>query len=150
MHLYDRAFTDLDPTTLYAILRLRSDVFVVEQICPYPELDGRDTEPTTRHLWFAPADDPADPRSYLRILSEPDAAVRIGRVCTAPAARGQGLSRRLMQAALAMAGERPCTLDAQSYLVDFYRSFGFTPSGPEYVEDGIAHQPMRRPASAHV
>jgi len=142
VHLYDRGFADLDAPTLYAILRLRSDVFVVEQACPYPELDGRDTEPTTRHLWLA--DDPADPQSYLRILTEPDGAARIGRVCTAAAARGLGLSRRLMDAALARAGDRPCVLDAQTYLVKFYRSFGFTVAGVEFVEDGIPHMPMRR------
>jgi ElaA protein len=142
MHLYDRAFAELDTTTLYALLKLRSDIFVVEQACAYPELDGRDTEPTTRHLWFA--DEPTDPKAYLRILAEPDGSARIGRVCTAASARGRGLARRLMEAALARTGDRPCVLDAQSYLVDFYRSFGFTVAGEEYVEDGIPHVPMRR------
>jgi ElaA protein len=144
VHLYDRGFSDLDPTTLYAILRLRTDVFVVEQECPYPELDGRDAEPGTRHLWLAPADDPGSPRAYLRILAEPDGTARIGRVCTAPGDRGTGLSRRLMEAALARIGDRTCVLDAQSYLIEFYRSFGFVPSGSEYLDDGIAHVPMRR------
>ncbi len=144
VHLYDRGFSELDATTLYALLRLRMDVFVVEQECPYPELDGRDTEPGTRHLWLGPADDPADPRSYLRLLAEPDGTTRIGRVCTAAAARGEGLSRRLMHAALAHIGDRPCVLDAQSHLVDFYRSFGFTSTGPEYLDEGIPHVPMRR------
>jgi ElaA protein len=142
VHLYDHGFTELDATTLYAILRLRSDVFVVEQACPFPDLDGRDTEPATRHLWLA--DEPANPQSYLRIVTEPDGAARIGRVVTAATARGLGLSRRLMDAALTRAGDRPCVLDAQSYLVDFYGSFGFVPDGPEFVEDGIAHVPMRR------
>jgi ElaA protein len=142
MQLYDRAFADLDAPTLYALLRLRSDVFVVEQACPYPELDGRDTEPTTRHLWLA--DDPATPLSYVRLLTDPDGSARIGRVCTAATARGQGLSRRLINVALDLAGDRPCVLDAQSYLVDYYRSFGFTVAGAEYVEDGIPHVPMRR------
>jgi ElaA protein len=146
VRLYDHAFPELDPATLYAILRLRVDVFVVEQACPYPELDGRDLEPATRHLWLGPADDPADPRSYLRVLTEPDGTARIGRVCTTPAARGLGLSRRLVAAALQRSGERPCVLDAQSYLVDFYRSLGFASAGPEFVEDGIPHVPMRRDA----
>lgn len=146
MHLYDRSFQELDPATLYALLRLRIDVFVVEQACPYPELDGRDLESATRHLWLAPAGDPADPQSYLRILTEPDGAARIGRVCTAAKARGLGLSRQLMAAALDRCGDRPCVLDAQSYLADFYRSFGFIETGPEFVEDGIPHVPMRREA----
>jgi ElaA protein len=144
VHLYDHSFSELDPAALYAILRLRVDVFVVEQACPYPELDGRDLEPTTRHLWLGPAGEPADPRSYLRILTQPAGTARIGRVCTAPTARGLGLSRRLMAAALQRLGDRPCELDAQSYLVAFYRSFGFAAVGPEFVEDGIPHVPMRR------
>jgi ElaA protein len=149
VHLYDRGFHELDPATLYAILRLRLDVFVVEQACPYPDLDGRDLEPTTRHLWLGPADDPTDPRSYLRILTEADGTARIGRVCTAATARGLGLSRWLMDAALQRLGDRPSVLDAQSYLVDFYQSFGFAAVGPEFLEDGIPHTPMhRRPDKA--
>jgi ElaA protein len=144
VHLYDCSFAELSTPTLYALLRLRSDVFVVEQQCAYPELDGRDTEPETRHVWLAPADDPADPHSYLRILIDADGAARIGRVVTAAKARGMGLSSRLMTAALQRIGSRPCVLDAQSYLIGFYTSFGFLESGPEYVEDGIAHVPMRR------
>src|SRR5690606_15538749 len=75
VHLFDRGFSELDAATLYALLRLRVDVFVVEQQCPYPELDGRDTEPTTRHLWLGPA--ATQPLSYLRILAEPDGVARI-------------------------------------------------------------------------
>jgi ElaA protein len=155
VHLYDRAFDELDPATLYAILRLRVDVFVVEQACPYPELDGRDVEPETRHLWLGPpprgqaastgsVGDPAPPRSYLRILTESDGTARIGRVCTAVDARGLGLSRRLVAAALKRIGDRACVLDAQSHLIDFYLSLGFAVSGPEFVEDGIPHVPMRK------
>jgi ElaA protein len=73
-------FTDLDATTLYELLRLRVDVFVVEQRCPYPELDGRDTEPATRHLWLPDPERGGSPVAYLRLLAEPDQAVRIGRV----------------------------------------------------------------------
>jgi ElaA protein len=135
---------DLDPATLYGLLRLRVDVFVVEQRCPYPELDGRDLEPGTRHLWLAPPDAPAAPRAYLRLLAQPDGAARIGRVCVAAAARGGGLAGRLMTAALDLAGAGPVTLDAQSHLAAFYRRYGFAVTGPEYVEDGIPHLPMRR------
>src|SRR5690606_7197202 len=79
--LHVAAFADLDAATLYALLRLRVDVFVVEQRCPYPELDGRDTEPATRHLWLELSRTPV---AYLRILAEPDGAARIGRVVVAP------------------------------------------------------------------
>ena len=145
MRLHVATFAELDAATLYALLRLRTDVFVVEQHCPYPELDGRDVEPGTRHLWLAPDGDPLDVRAYMRLLAEPDGALRIGRVCTAAKARGEGLSARLLDAALELAGSRaPTVLDAQSYLVGFYERYGFAASGPEYVEDGIPHVPMRR------
>lgn len=143
-------FADLDTPTLYALLRLRVDVFVVEQKCPYAELDGRDTEPGTVHLWLPdPEADPgpggpAAPAAYARLLIDPDGTARIGRVCTAPGARGRGLAARLVTHALSLIGDRSCVLDAQSYLVGFYRGLGFWPTGPEYLDDGIPHVPMRR------
>lgn len=136
-------FAELTAATLYALLKLRVDVFVVEQRCPYPELDGRDTEPATRHLWL---ERDGAPVAYLRMLAEPDGPVRIGRVAVAPGARRAGLAGQLVAAALAEVGERECVLDAQSYLVDFYARYGFAPTGPEYLDDGIPHRPMRRPA----
>ncbi|MEU8243234.1 GNAT family N-acetyltransferase [Actinoplanes missouriensis] len=136
------SFRDLDTTTLYAILRLRVDVFVVEQECPYPELDGRDSEPGTRHLWF---ERDGEVRAYLRVLRNPDAE-RIGRVVTAKDARGAGLASRLITEALTVIGNRPAVLHAQAHLADYYAKFGFAPSGPEYLEDGIPHIPMAKPA----
>jgi ElaA protein len=137
---------DLDPRTLYEILRLRLDVFVVEQACPYPELDGRDLEDRARHYWLGGEGNPEPILGTLRLLKEPDGEHRIGRLCTARSARGHGLGKRLMQAVLAEIGDRPCVLDGQEHLVDFYRSFGFVPVGDSYDWDGVAHQPMRRPA----
>ncbi|WIM95282.1 GNAT family N-acetyltransferase [Actinoplanes oblitus] len=134
------SFRDLPSTTLYDILRLRSEVFVVEQECAYLDLDGRDTEPGTRHLWFS---HDREIRAYLRILDD-HGTERIGRVVTARSARGAGLAGRLMEHALEIVGHRPAVLDAQSYLVSFYRKYGFEPAGPEYVEDGIPHVPMAR------
>ncbi len=137
------SFRDLDATTLYAILKLRADVFVVEQNCVYGDLDGRDTEPGTRHLW-AFRDD--EIRAYLRILDDGDVE-RIGRVVTAPEARGAGSAGRLVDHALTVIGNRPCVLDAQAHLVQFYGKYGFRQTGPEFVEDGIPHVPMLREAS---
>ncbi|SBT36892.1 GNAT family N-acetyltransferase [Micromonospora auratinigra] len=136
-------FAELDARTFHDLLRLRVDVFVVEQECAYPELDGRDTEPGTRHLWLT-GDDGAVV-AYLRILADPGGVARIGRVVVAPAARGAGLAGRLVAEALALVGDRPCVLEAQTHLVGFYAGHGFTVSGPGYVEDGIPHTPMRRP-----
>ncbi|MFF0317155.1 GNAT family N-acetyltransferase [Micromonospora sp. NPDC005252] len=135
------SFADLDARTFHDLLKLRIDVFVVEQNCPYPELDGRDVESGTRHLWLT---DGGAPLAYLRILADPDGAARIGRVVVAPQARGGGQAGRLMTAALDLVGNRPCVLEAQSHLVDFYARHGFAVSGPEYVEDDIPHTPMRR------
>jgi ElaA protein len=136
------SFRDLDTTTLYAILKLRSDVFVVEQKCFYADLDGRDTEPGTRHLWLQGGDEIL---AYLRILDDGEVE-RIGRVVTAPSARGAGHAQRLMAEALTVIGNRPSVLSAQSYLVGFYGKFGYVQSGPEYDEDGIPHVPMLRAA----
>ena len=138
------SFRNLDTTTLYEILKLRSEVFVVEQNCPYLDPDGRDTEPGTRHLWAERGD---EIRAYLRILDD-HGVERIGRVVTAPGARGEGLAARLVAAALTVIGNRPSVLDAQSYLTDFYAKFGYEQAGPEFLEDGIPHIPMRRPAPA--
>lgn len=137
------SFAELSARTFHDLLKLRVDVFVVEQECPYPELDGRDVEPGTRHLWL---ERDGVPLAYLRILTDPDGVARIGRVVVAKEARGDGYAGRLMAAALAEVGDRPCVLEAQSYLVGFYGRHGFTVSGPEYVEDGIPHTPMRRDA----
>jgi ElaA protein len=132
------SFRDLDVTTLYAILKLRADVFVVEQNCVYGDLDGRDAEPGTRHLWASRGD---EIRAYLRILNDGDVE-RIGRVVTAPDARGGGLAGRLVEHALTVIGNRTSVLDAQAHLVHFYGKYGFRQTGPEFVEDGIPHVPM--------
>jgi ElaA protein len=138
----DAAAGDLDVTTLYNILRLRVDVFVVEQECAYPELDGRDLEPGARQLW---AESSGEIVATLRMLDDVT-AVRIGRVATAASARSSGLAGRLMQRALELAGDREVALDAQSHLQRWYERFGFARVGDEYIEDGIPHVPMRRSA----
>ena len=88
------AFDDLDARTAYLLWQLRESVFVVEQQCAYQELDGRDLEPGTRHLWV---DSPDGPVGYLRLLDDGDHA-RIGRVLVVRAHRGRGLSDALMRA----------------------------------------------------
>jgi len=147
--IHNESFADLEAETLYALLRLRVDVFVVEQRAAYPELDGRDLEPGTRHLWVTAGGDEASPLAYLRLLAEPDGTMRIGRVVTAKHARGGGLAKRLVAAALEVDPSAPTVLDAQSHLVTFYSGLGFQPVGAEYMDDdGIPHVPMRRPAAA--
>ena len=138
----DRAAAELDAVTLYKILELRVDVFVVEQQCAYAELDGRDLEPSARQVWVEAG---GEVIATLRVLDD-GGALRIGRVATAPSARSGGHAGRLMERALDLAGDRDVVLDAQSYLQGWYERFGFVRSGDEFVEDGIPHVPMRRSA----
>lgn len=136
-------FDELDPLTAYSLWRLRQQVFVVEQASPYPDLDGRDTEPSTVHFL---AEAGGELVGCLRLLDDGDAA-RIGRVVVAAHARGHGLADVLMRAAMAEVGDRRARLDAQVGLAGWYAGYGFEISGPEYVEDGIPHLPMERPGS---
>ncbi|MGV9673250.1 GNAT family N-acetyltransferase [Gordonia sp. NPDC003504] len=155
--LHDSAAADLDPATLYRILRLRVDVFVVEQACPYPELDGRDLEPTTHHWWFTESTSASDEvdgmgspvAATLRVMQDglgPDGRpeFRIGRVCTERAHRGMGLTAQLLTAALEDIGEHVCRIEAQTYLRQMYAKFGFRVNSDEYLEDGIPHVSMVR------
>ena len=139
--VHDAVLADLDPLTLYRILRLRNEVFVVEQDCVYLDTDGRDTEPGARQLWIAEGEQVV---ATLRLLLDHDGCWRIGRVATAVDARGRGLAALLMTRALQLAGDAVVVLEAQSYLTRWYGQFGFEVSGPDYVEDGIPHTPMRR------
>jgi ElaA protein len=139
-------FSGMSGFDVYRILRLRCDVFVVEQQCPYPELDGRDLEPGTRHLWVEAQDGTV--AAYLRILEDADGSARIGRVVTAKACRGRGLAANLLAEALEFIGpDRPVVLDAQTTATGVYERHGFEITGPPYDEDGIEHVPMRRRAA---
>lgn len=137
---------DLDAAMLYELLKLRVEVFVVEQATPYPELDGRDLLAETRHFWLETPT--GEVISTLRLMEEHPGGqkgFRIGRVCTKRAARGHGHSTRLLQAALAEVGDYPCRIDSQSYLADMYARLGFVRAGEEFLEDGIPHVPMLKP-----
>ena len=137
-------FDDLDTGTAYDLWRLRQQVFVVEQGSPYPDLDGRDLEDTTRHLLLL-SDDEGDDRliGCARLLDDGD-AMRIGRVVVAPEARGCGLAALLVDEAVRLVGDRAARLDAQTGLTRFYASYGFVVTGPEFDEDGVLHVPMER------
>ncbi len=133
-------FATLDAATAYDAWRLRQQVFVVEQECPYPDLDGRDPEPGTRHVLLT---EDGTLIGYARVLD--DATTwRVGRVVLAPSARGRGLADQLVHTALEVCPDRDVVLDAQSPLAGWYATFGFTPDGEEFLEDGIPHVPMRR------
>lgn len=134
----------IDPRTLYRLLWLRVTVFVVEQQAAYPEIDGRDIESGAELMWAADGDDVL---ATLRVLREAR-NTRIGRVATAPEARGRGIAADLMRAAVEVLDAEtpgiPILLDAQAHLAGWYGRFGFAVSGPPFAEDGIPHVPMRR------
>jgi len=142
---HDRAFADLTGAELYAILGLRARVFVVEQACVYQDLDGIDQ--VSRHVW---AEAGGQIAAYLRIVPAgmKYAEASIGRVVTAPEARGTGLGRELMRRGLALAGHEPLRLGAQAYLEKFYVELGFVRASDVYDEDGIPHLEMTRTAGA--
>ena len=139
-----RRFDQLSAAALYDLLRLRQQVFVVEQSSPYPDLDGLDQ--LAHHLLLA------DNRTLcgcLRLLApaEDNPAVRIGRVCVARDLRRRGLGRRLVEEALAFWREhhpgQMVALSAQLDLVHFYEGFGFAVIGDPYDDFGIPHTEMR-------
>jgi len=143
-------FDALLPRTLYALLQLRSAVFVVEQACAFQDLDGAD--PACMHLLgerLSPANKPellASARLVPAGLKYPEAS--IGRVVTAPATRGTGLGHALMAESVrslhSLWGVQPIRIGAQAHLQHFYRQHGFEAVGDLYDEDGIAHTEMVR------
>ncbi|MEN9626926.1 MAG: hypothetical protein RJA10_152 [Pseudomonadota bacterium] len=141
-------FERLGVDDLYDALALRERVFVVEQNCPYQDADGLD-----RHAWQLLGRDGAGVlQAVLRVVDpghkypEPS----IGRVVTAPEARGTGLGRVLMvegvQRCLAAWPGQGIRISAQAHLQVFYGSLGFVATGQPYLEDGIPHVQMLRPA----
>ena len=140
-----KAFSDLTIDELYAILRLRAEVFVVEQDCPYQDLDNKDQK--CFHVMLYEGDQLL---GYSRLvpagLSYKEIA--IGRVISAKSHRGKGLGKEVMELAIRYCGEiwgnGPIRLSAQVYAKDFYSSLGFVAEGEEYLEDGIPHVEMVR------
>ena len=141
MKIQDRRFAKLSTRELHDIMRLRIDVFIVEQSCIHPELDGRDLEDGTRHVWMA---DDLGVVAYLRVLDD-DGDIRISRVATRNDARSGGLAGALLDHVLDTS-DGPWVLDAPTGLAGWYRKRNFTDDGDEFVEDGIPHLPMRREA----
>lgn len=142
-------FFDLTLREWYDISRLRERVFVVEQQCPYLDADGKDLQG-----WHCQLRQDDQLVAYSRLLpigvAYPDFC-SIGRVVTAPEVRGAGWGQALMRYSIQELEQRwgavPIKIGAQSYLLAFYRSLGFEPVGEEYLEDGIPHHTMVRPAT---
>ena len=131
-------FEQLSAAALYELLRFRQSIFVVEQRSPYSDLDGRDQSAWHLLLRFDGA-----LTGYARLIPTP---LRIGRVAVAAEQRQHGLGRTLMEEALLFCRAHypgsPVVLTAQVYLVLFYRSFGFEPTGAPFDDFGVAHVDM--------
>lgn len=144
---------ELDTTEVYAIARLRSEVFLREQKVEDEELDWRDLDDSTVHVFIRNGREVV---AYLRTLSVPPlwnvpgtAVVRtvLGRLVTDPRYRGRGLAGALIDRAVQLHGKEPIVLHAQTYITSLYEAHGFTTYGEEYEEGGIAHLSMVRAGS---
>lgn len=141
-----KTWSELTTDELYAFLKLRTDVFYVEQHVDDAELDDRDQEPTTEHLWIS---DEHGVASYLRVIEDAapthrDARRLFGRVVTRPDARGRGLSQQLIAEVVRRFGHESMLLHAQTYIAPLYARFGFETFGDEYLEAGLPHLLMYR------
>ncbi|QNK64205.1 GNAT family N-acetyltransferase [Pedobacter sp. PAMC26386] len=143
-----KPFDSLTVKELYAILKLRCEIFVVEQQCIFLDTDNKDQ--SCQHLMLYQN---KELMAYARIVpaglsfTEPS----IGRIVSSPAARGKGFGKQLVSLAISncirLQGNKPIKIGAQLYLKSFYESFGFVVQGEEYLEDDIVHVDMLRPVS---
>jgi ElaA protein len=141
-----KKFDDLTPHELYAILQLRSEVFVIEQNCVYQDMDNKDL-----NAWMLMGWEEGKLLAHTRLLppglSYEEAS--IGRVVSSPSARGRGIGRELMiksiETIYILYGHGPIRIGAQLYLQSFYASLGFLPEGEIYLEDNIQHIIMYLP-----
>ncbi len=144
MKLYIKHFSELTTMELYRILRARAEIFVVEQDCPYQDLDNKDLN--AWHVWYEDEDGVA---AYCRVLDKGvsyEEEGSIGRVITVK--RGTGLGLKVMQAGIRIAkekfGQTSLRISAQQYAQGFYEKCGFVRVSEPYPEDNIPHVQMLR------
>ena len=130
---------DLTALDVHRLYKLRVDIFVHEQRCPYAGIDDHDAHPDTLHIL---AREGADIVGTARVFPGPH-GIHFGRFALRKDARGGGIAQLIMAEAL----RRGATyLEAQAPLVDYYSQYGFVPCGPEFEDEGVPHVPMNRPA----
>ena len=145
MKWFYKSYDELNKKELYDILHLRAEVFVIEQDCPYQDVDNKDQKAI--HVYAVEGDEMV---AYARIFQPGDyfQEASIGRVVTKSPFRGTGLGQEIMQLSIKYVEEniQPKTLriSAQEYLKNFYSAFGFKQIGDSYLEDGIPHIGMLR------
>lgn len=166
VHITGRALLSMPPQQVHALYKLRVDVFVNEQRVPFAEIDDTDVHPGTHHVlaYVHPGSGPdypygtADPGSPLRLVGTarifgPPEAQHIGRLCVVPDLRGYGIAHQIVRDVLDVARARAASLDpsegqaivkieAQTYLQQFYASYGFTPVGDVFDVEGVDHVEM--------
>lgn len=142
-NIYHKPFVSLTPYELYAIIRLRNEVFVVEQACVFQDADNKDQYCHHLLVW-----NDTQLVAYARLLPEGLAyeEMSIGRIVNSPLYRGTGAGKllvsRALEACTELFGGGRIRIGAQLYLTRFYASFGFEESGEVYLEDGIKHIEM--------
>jgi ElaA protein len=142
MEVQIKSFSEFNVSELYAVLQLRSEVFVVEQDCVYQDIDGKDQK-AIHILGFINNNLVA----YTRVFKPGDyfEQASIGRVVVSPQYRGKEYGQDIMKASLAFAKAEQfpsIKISAQCYLDKFYKDLGFLDTGERYLEDGIPHQAM--------
>jgi ElaA protein len=145
MHWLCLKFSELSTTQLYQLLKLRVDVFVVEQNCPYPELDDKDHQDGVYHLLgYQDEQLVACARLLAPGISYPQ--VSLGRIANAQKYRKHGLGKKLLNTALAQCErlwpQQDIQIGAQLYLISFYENFNFKRHSQDYLEDDIPHLDM--------
>lgn len=138
-----KKFDELSAEEIYEILKIRNQIFIVEQQCPYLDCDGRDMK--SYHLFM---ENNKEIAAYLRIIEKGVSynEISIGRVLVNPKYRGKGLARDMMKEAIEFINnqlnEDIIRIEAQAYLIDFYKSFGFKQISEVFLEDNIPHIEM--------
>jgi ElaA protein len=138
-----KSFSELTALELKAIYQLRQQVFIIEQDCPYPDIDEADL--SAQHIYHG---DKYSMDAYARIVTDAHGDYHVGRVVVAIDKRQHGLGQALMQAAIKCCQDnnnRQIIISAQSYLANFYRALGFQETGDYYLEDNIPHMRMILP-----
>jgi len=144
MQYTKKRFDELTVHELYGILQLRAKIFVVEQNCPYQDLDDTD-----KKCWHLFGEENGNILAYARLIPQnvnyPE--VSIGRVVVDPSVRGRNVGKELMKLSMQACEElfksKKITISAQSYLKKFYNELGFKETGEEYLEDNIPHMKMK-------
>ncbi|MFT4186801.1 MAG: GNAT family N-acetyltransferase [Micrococcaceae bacterium] len=135
----DATIVDISARELWALFKIRGDVFTVEQQVTVPEIDEFDGLPETRHVWLEIVGEVA---AVLRVLKDEVNNDIIGRVATAKPYRGHGYAGKLIEYVLENSSSPVIKLGAQAHLENWYKKFGFKRNGPTYMDADIIHIPM--------